>query len=50
MTIGQGKKIPSDDETWKKYFNQIESINILSNVLLLKNFYNPDIFTDKISF
>ncbi|EIA31720.1 Lipoprotein, putative, partial [Candidatus Arthromitus sp. SFB-5] len=26
LPIGQGKKIPSNDEVWKKYFTQIESI------------------------
>ncbi len=26
LLIGQGKKIPSNDEVWKKYFTQIESI------------------------
>lgn len=32
LPIGQGKLIPSSDDTWKKYFNQVEEINVIEGL------------------
>lgn len=61
LLIGQGKKIPSNDEVWKKYFTQIESIKGIEGlsmqffgvnkkdyglVYIIKNPYNNEINFD----
>lgn len=61
LPIGQGKKIPSNDEVWKKYFTQIESIKGIEGlsmqffgvnkkdyglVYIIKNPYNNEINFD----
>lgn len=61
LPIGQGKRIPSNDEVWKKYFTQIESIKGIEGlsmqffgvnkkdyglVYIIKNPYNNEINFD----